>query len=94
MTDAKQGAYPFNADLQMLTHNACPELDKIYSKLSQGIRLRGSQYVTLTAVSKDDTEDWDKLKDSVKNLGSELEALIPKIYPPMSVFPSAPGNPI
>ena len=68
MTDAKQGAYPFNVDLQMLTHDARPKLDKIYPRLSQGIQLRGSPYATLTAISKDNIEDCDELDESKRNL--------------------------
>ena len=92
MADAKQGAYPFNTDLQMLANAARPKLDKIYPRASQGIQLCGSPYVTLKAVSEDDIEDCDELEESVSNLRSELEALVLKINPPANVFPSTPGN--
>jgi len=94
MTDATQGAYPFNADLQSAAYNERPKLDKIFPRLSQGILLRGTPYVTLTAVSEEDVELCDELDDSVNTLRSELEALVLKINPPLNVLPSAPGNPI
>jgi hypothetical protein len=94
MTDAKQGACPFNADLQTLASAARPQLDKIFPRLSQGIQLRGTPYVTLTAVSEEDVELCDDLDESVNTLRAELEALVHKINPPVTVLPSAPGNPI
>ena len=81
MTDANQGAYPFNAELQALAYTVRPKLEKIYPRLSQGIQLRGTPYVTLTAVSEDDIEDYEELDKSVSNLRSELEALVLKITP-------------
>ena len=94
MTDATKGACPFNVDLQALAAAARPSLDKIYPRLSQGIQLRGSPYVTLTAVDEEAVEVSGDLEQSVNTLRDELEALVNKINPPVNMLPLAPGNPI
>ena len=68
MTGAKEAAHPFNADLQTLMYASCPKPDKKHPRTSQGIQLPGSPYLTLNPVSKDNTDDYNDLEESVSKL--------------------------